>query len=688
MKKYTINNLTCANCAVKIEDTLKATAGIRFAAVNFSTRTLALDADTIDDVPRIIDSIEPGATLSEKKTDQKIITKQNIPEFALFGFGLVLYITTNLISDSLTLADQPLKIFLLGIAYLLAGGSVLFHAVKNIFTGKIFDERFLMTISTAGAWGIGAFNEAVAVMLFYRIGIILQNIAVTKSRKSVESILEIHEDRANVVRNGETVVIDAESVEIDETIMIKPGERVPVDAVVTRGESTADTSALTGESAPRYISVHSGILSGFINGNGLIEAIVVRKAADSAAARIISLVEDASDRKSKVENTMTRFARVYTPIVVVSALAVAVIPPIAGFGLFSEWIYRACVLLVISCPCALVVSVPLGYFGGLGGASRKGAIIKGASIIDSLAKITRVVFDKTGTLTTGNLSVVKIIPANGFSVQDLLSFAAHAEAHSTHPAARAVRKAYNEPLNEKNIADYEEIPGRGIRAHVFGKVVLAGNGALVSAEPAEAGVDHAGMTVFVSIDGIFAGAIILKDESKKDAEDAIRILRNDNIETSILSGDTRGNAVYVAESIGVTDVRAGLLPHEKVSALENIMTENKTGLTAFAGDGINDAPVIARADVGFAMGALGSDAAVESADVVISGDEPSRIPVIISHAKRVRRIISQNIAFAIGIKAIFFVLGIAGIATMWGAVFADTGVTVLAVINSARTLKK
>jgi Zn2+/Cd2+-exporting ATPase len=573
-------------------------------------------------------------------------------------------------------------------AYLLSGGSVLKTAGRNILRGQFFDENFLMTTATLGAIAIHKLPEAVAVMLFYKIGELFQEAAVNRSRRSIKSLLEVRPDSANLKTEAGVQVVSPEQVRVGDLVLVKPGEKVPLDGEIVEGRSQVDTSALTGESVPRSVEVGQAVLAGMINQSGVLTIQVTKLFGESSIARILELVENAGSKKAATEKFITRFAQRYTPIVVFLSLAVATLPPLLIPGAtHAEWVYRALTLLVISCPCGLVISIPLGYFGGIGGAAKRGILVKGATFLDSLASVQAVVFDKTGTLTQGVFKVTEIAPANGFQPMDLLKWAAAAEYYSNHPIAQSIRKAYLEPIRESEISDYQEISGHGIQATVGRSLVLAGNDRLLHREHIVHGnCNVEGTVVHVAVDQVYAGYIVIADELKSDAVEAVRSLKQLGMNpVMMLTGDSTTVAERVARSLGLDTFQAELLPEDKVMALESLM--GKGIKTAFIGDGINDAPVIARADVGLAMGGLGSDAAIETADVVIMADSPSKVAEAIQIGRKTRRIVIQNIVLAMAVKGLFILLGIFGVATLWEAVFADVGVALLAVLNSTRVLK-
>ncbi|MEH1865181.1 MAG: heavy metal translocating P-type ATPase [Nostoc sp.] len=576
-------------------------------------------------------------------------------------------------------------------AYLLSGWSVLKTAGRNILKGRLFDETFLMTVATLGAIAIHKLPEAVGVMLFYKIGELFQDLAVSRSRSSIKALLEVRPDYANIQIEGELKKVRPETVNIGDIIVVKPGEKIPLDGEIIDGNSQVDTSALTGESVPRTVRLGEIVLAGMINKMGVLSIRVTKLFDDSAIAKILDLVQNAKSKKAETEKFITKFARYYTPIVVFISLAVAILPPLFISGASSsEWIYRALILLVISCPCGLVISIPLGYFGGVGGAARRGILVKGSTFLDTLNAVNTVVFDKTGTLTKGVFKVVKIVALHGYNETELLQLAAKVESHSNHPIAQSILKAYGGKIDDFDVRDYEEIAGYGIRAKVENRVVIAGSDRLLHKENiAHDNCQLEGTVVNLAVDNIYVGYIVIADELKEDARHAIQALKRMGVErTVMLTGDNQAIASRIAEQLGIDAYEADLLPEEKVNAIEKLLsTAGKHGKVAFVGDGINDAPVIARADVGMAMGGLGSDAAIETADIVIMTDAPSKVAEAIQIARKTRQIVWQNIGFALVIKAVFIGLGIFGIATMWEAVFADVGVALLAILNATRAMK-
>ena len=586
--------------------------------------------------------------------------------------------------------ESIVAIVLFVVSYLLIGGNVVFTAVKNILRGEVFDENFLMTIATLGAFFIGEYPEGVAVMLFYEIGELFQSYAVNRSRKSITSLMNIRADYANVIRDGKEEKVNPETVNIDEVILVKPGERVPLDGVIIEGTSFVDTSALTGESVPREVSDGEDILAGFINTNGVLKIKVTKNFKESTVSRILELVENASNKKAPTEKFITKFARYYTPIVVFCAIALAVIPPLLiKDASFNEWLSRALIFLVVSCPCALVVSIPLGLFAGIGGASKKGILVKGGNYLESLKDIDTVVFDKTGTLTKGIFKVTEINNVN-IDKNELIRVAAISESLSNHPIAQSIIKEYGKEVNSKELSDYEEISGHGIKASLEGLEVLVGNYKLMDKFNINYdSIDSIGTIVHVAINNEYKGNIVISDEIKEGSKNAIEGLKSIGItQTVMLTGDNKSVAEKVAKLVGVDKVYSELLPGDKVEKVEKIIKDNKSkGKVIFVGDGINDAPVLARADIGVAMGGIGSDAAIEAADVVLMKDDPEALVTAIKVARKTNKILWQNIIFSLGVKVLVLALGAFGIANMWEAVFADVGVTVIAVINSTRCLK-
>jgi Cd2+/Zn2+-exporting ATPase len=584
--------------------------------------------------------------------------------------------------------EELAKILLYVIPYLIIGGDVLFEAFRNIIHGSVFDENFLMCIATLGAFGIRDYKEAVAVMLFYQIGELFQSYAVNKSRKSIAALMDIRPDYANIEVDGELKQVDPEEVAVGDIIVVKPGERIPLDGVVISGNSFVDTSALTGEAIPREVMKDSTVISGCINKNGVLSIRVEKEFGESTVSKILDLVENASSKKAKTENFITRFARYYTPVVVISAALLAIIPPVLFGQNFSEWLGRALIFLVISCPCALVISVPLGFFGGIGAASKNGILVKGSNYLEALAKVDTVVFDKTGTLTKGNFVVTDCIVHN-VTKADLLETAALAESYSDHPISISLKRAINQSLDLTRVKEAKEIAGQGVQALVDENIILCGNEKLMQENHITyEKVDRIGTIVYVARNQEFIGAIVIADELKEEAALAIKELKSAGVtQTVMLTGDMKSVANAVAVSLNIDTVYAELLPQDKVEKVEELLSHKKDGSNiAFVGDGINDAPVLSRADVGIAMGGLGADAAIEAADVVLMDDAPTKIASSIYIARKTLRIVKQNIVFALGVKAFVVVLGAFGDASMWDAVFADVGVSVIAILNATRAL--
>lgn len=576
------------------------------------------------------------------------------------------------------------------ISYIIVGLEIVLKAIKNIFRGKVFDENFLMTVATIGAFGIGEFPEAVAVMLFYQVGELFQSFAVDKSRKSISALMDIRPDYANLLKGEEEEKVDPDDVKIGDIIVVKPGEKIPLDGVVIEGESLIDTMALTGESVPRSVKVNDDVLSGCINKNGLLKVEVTKEFEESTVSKILELVENASNKKSKSENFITKFAKYYTPIVVIIAVFLAIIPPLViKDAVFSDWLYRALSFLVVSCPCALVISIPLSFFGGIGGASKMGVLIKGSNYLEALADTKIVVLDKTGTLTEGVFEVQKVI-AKGIDEKELLKYAAYAENYSNHPIAQSIKKAYGEDVDTTLITKTEEISGKGIDAKLLDKNILIGNEKLMKDKSIKYEVcSDVGTVVYLAMDSQFIGYILIADKIKDDAKEAIKTLKQSGIkQTVMLTGDRKEVAESVAKELEIDSVYSELLPDGKVEKVEELISsKSEKEKLVFVGDGINDAPVLALADIGIAMGGLGSDAAIEAADVVIMTDEPSKISNAIKLSKRTLKIVRENIIFAIFVKITVLILSAFGLSTMWEAVFADVGVSIIAIINALRVLR-
>lgn len=702
-----LEGLGCANCAAKIEKEVNNLQEVISASVDFVSKKLTLEANAnvnkyelSEKIEAIVKKIEPdvkvvfGENISKKSTKEndsdddddddedgenrkKEITKLIIGG-AIFAIGMIFNFSNWI----------ELTIFI--ISYIILGGTVVLRAIKSIARGQVFTEHFLMSVATIGAFFVGEYPEGVAVMLFYLVGELFQDLAVDNSRKSISSLMDIRPDYANLKVGEELKKVSPEDVNVGDIIVVKPGEKIPLDGKVIEGTSMVDTSALTGESVPRELETGHDALSGFINKNGVLTIEVTKDYDDSTVSKILDLVQNASSRKAPTEKFITKFARYYTPVVVFAALALAIIPPLVITGAtFSEWIYRALVFLVVSCPCALVISIPLGFFGGIGGASKRGILIKGSNYFEALNNVETVVFDKTGTLTKGVFKVTKTNSQNDFTNEELLEYAAYAESYSNHPIALSIMSAYNAETDKSRIENYQEIAGHGIKVNIDGKEVLAGNTKLMISENIKYnGTETIGTVVHVAINGMYAGNIVISDEVKEDSANAIKAIKALGIsKTVMLTGDLKVVADKIGKQLGLDEVYSELLPADKVDKIEFLEAKKShNGKVVFVGDGINDAPVLARADIGIAMGGLGSDAAIEAADVVIMTDEPSKIASAIKIAKRTRKIVYQNIAFALGVKAIFLVLGAFGIASMWEAVFADTGVAIIAILNAMRVM--
>ena len=576
------------------------------------------------------------------------------------------------------------------VPYLVIGYDIVYKAARNISHGQVFDENFLMMIATFGAFGVGEYSEAVAVMLFYQVGELFQGYAVGKSRQSISDMMDICPEYANIEEDGVLKQVDPDDVEVGSIIVVKPGERIPLDGIVVEGESLIDTAALTGESVPRSAKAGDEIISGCVNGSGTLKVKTTKEFDDSTVAKILELVENASSKKAKVENFITRFAKYYTPVVTIGAVILAILPPLILGGGWAEWIQRACIFLVISCPCALVISVPLGFFGGIGAASKIGVLVKGSNYLEAVAEMTTIVFDKTGTLTKGEFKVTDVITENG-SKEELIELAALGEGYSNHPIANSIREAYGKELDLNRVTNTEEIAGHGIKAVIDGKTVLLGNEKLMKSESIfYTPCKSMGTVVYVACNGVFEGAVVISDTIKDGAKEAIHDMKQVGVRhTVMLTGDRREAAETVAQTLGIDEVHAELLPGGKVEQVEALLkAEKQKGRLAFVGDGINDAPVLTRADIGIAMGSMGSDAAIEAADIVLMDDDVTKIASVVRIARKTLRIVKQNIVFALAIKALVLILGALGMANMWEAVFADVGVSVIAILNSMRTLNE
>ena len=690
--QLTLEGLNCANCARKIEEKVGKMEGVKESNLNFTTTTLNVKLErkvkeehAINEIKKIVEALEPHVKVEKKVSGKTNVQRAKFEVKPTLIIGTILYLIA-VIGDF----QGTLGLILFGASYLLIGGEVVLTAIKNIAKGQVFDENFLMTVATIGAFTINQYPEAVAVMLFYEIGETIQGYAVNKSRSSISSLMDIRADYANIIINGKEKKVSPETVKVEDVILVKPGEKVPLDGVVIEGESFIDTSALTGESVPRKIVPNDEILSGGINTSGLLKVKVTKKFGESTVSRILEMVENAASKKADTEKFITKFAKVYTPIVVVLAILIAVIPSIfIKDALFSTWLYRALVFLVVSCPCALVVSVPLGFFAGIGGASKKGVLVKGSNYLELLKDLETVVFDKTGTLTEGVFSVTEI-NTNGIDKEKLIEVAAMAESFSNHPIAISIIKEYGKEIDKEVIKEYKEISGHGIKAVINNEEVLVGNSKLMNEfNILYNEVDSIGTVVDCAINGEFKGSIVISDKIKENAVEALINLKKAGVKkTVMLTGDNKKTAYKVGEKINIDEVHSELLPLDKVREVEELLKRsNKNGKLAFVGDGVNDAPVLARADIGIAMGGIGSDAAIEAADIVLMKDDINALVDAINVSKKTNKILWQNIVFALGIKILVMVLGTFGIANMWTAVFADVGVTIIAIINSTRCFR-
>ena len=697
IKEYVLHGLNCASCAEQIESALNKQEGVVSASVSIATSKLRIeitadgqwDRQTIE---KLIHEYEPdvqvlnvaGANMASSATNKKA---------ALWlGIGIWGFVAGMLFQFVISVrGGQHIAIGLFAFSYLWLGGKVLLKMVKNIVRGRVFDENFLMGFATLGAIAIGKFAEAVTVMLFYQIGEFFQEMAVAKSKKRISDLMDIRPDYANLLKDGQVTKVSPKAVQIGDLFIVKPGEKIPLDGIVVEGEAMIDTTALTGESVPRRASVSDAVISGCINQNGVLTIEATQTFGESTVSKILDLVENAASKKAPTETFISKFARYYTPAVVAFAALVAVIPPLFFGSEWYDWISRALIFLVISCPCALVVSIPLGFFGGIGGASKKGILVKGGNYLEALANLDIVVFDKTGTLTQGVFKVTAIYPASGFTKNELLESTAFAEVFSNHPIALSILKEYGQEVDRDSLSQYEEIAGHGVTVEASGKKIFAGNGKLMD----RMGITYEespsiGTKVYVAIDGIFAGCVVIADEIKPDSYGLVAALKKLGIrKTAMLTGDTPQIAEIIARELELDYMYAGLLPQQKVEKVEDLMKQKLSKRTlAFVGDGINDAPVLAMADVGVAMGGLGSDAAIEAADVVLMTDEPMKLIEAIKIARFTKQIVWQGIIFSLAVQILFLVLGTMGVASIWEAIFADVGVSLLAVFNTMRILRK
>ena len=680
MKKYMLENLDCPYCAAKIEEGIKNLDCVKDAKVVFATKTLMIDTDNIHKVQEAVDEIEKGVVIHEQKQEESFNVKNELILLGvlLAAFGAGFYMLHTFQTPPLSYLSYAVLV----IVYLIAGKDVILASIKNLRHGKIFDENFLMTFATLAAWAIGSHEEAVGVMLFYRAGEFFQDLAVHRSRRSIQSLLEIRPDYAVVVRDGKECRVDPETVNVGETIVVKAGEKIALDGTVIKGRTTLDTRALTGESVPRSAETGDKVLSGMISLTGIIEVKVEKIFAESSASKILDMVENAAANKAKTENFITKFASYYTPIVFFIAFAIAVVPPLLDMGTFSQWLYRALVALVVSCPCALIISVPLGYFGGIGGASKKGILVKGANYLEALSNIQAVAFDKT--------TVTEVKSFGRYSESEIVKYAAVAESKSSHPIARSIVE-YAGNI-DYSIKEYEEISGRGVKVSIEDKEIMVGNDSLLhftNTAHDESVCNILGSVAHVVIDKEYAGYIIISDKLKDDTVEAVNKLYEAGIKNiTVLTGDNKYATETILKDTGIKEYYYDLLPEDKAEKFKEFADKYKgSGYSLYVGDGINDAPVLAMADVGVSMGAAGSDAAIETADVVIMNDSLMKLVDAVKVAKKTKKIIWQNIVFALGIKALFIVLGLVDIASMWMAVFGDVGVALLALLNSMRALR-
>jgi len=701
---FLLEGLSCPSCGIKIQKEIERLYDVDATELDFSTGRLVVYGKSkhfgigVEQLEKVVRQFEPNVKVKEHKNrpvrdlrehgeDEKGAVKRVCFTIgiALFAFGIIAF---ELRFSNVKFPGW-FEMAVYAASYLLVGWHILKAAVSNAFRRQFFDENFLMSVATLGAFSIRQFPESVAVMLFFTVGEMFQNKAVDGSRRSIKRLMDIRPDYANLKTDEGIRIVSPEEVPINSIIVVKPGEKVPLDGVVIEGEATVDTSALTGESVPRRVQKGDDVLSGMINADGLLVVKVTKDFTQSTVSKILELVERAASKKAPAEQFITKFSRYYTPFVVFAAVAIAVIPPLVVPGaIFSNWIYKALVFLVISCPCALVISIPLSFFGGIGRAARQGILVKGGNYLEALNELKTVVFDKTGTLTKGTFKVVKAVTTNNFSTSDLLEVAAHAEAYSTHPLARAILDGYGREVDETAVENYQQIPGYGVSATVKGQSVFVGNRKLLAQVGIEIEtVQEEGTIVFVAIDGKYAGYIVVSDEIKEGAGNTVKRLKESGIRVVMLTGDRREEAYRVATQLGIEEFWAELLPHEKVEKVETLLKSSNEGKLAFVGDGVNDAPSLARADVGIAMGALGSDAAIEAADVVLMTDETNKIISALNTAMLTRRIVWENILLALGVKGMFLLLGAFGVATMWEAVFADVGVALIAILNTVRILR-
>ncbi len=696
-----LNGLNCAGCAGKIEKLSREIEGVEEANLDFVSKKLKVNV-TIDnkvntiteEIKKIVNKLEPHVVVIDKTDahhhshdhnhdhhhDHGEVSKEEITKLILGGLLFVLPLLFRL--------EGTPRLLVYSLSYIVVGYEVIIRAVKNLLAGIPFDENFLMTVATIGAFLIGEYPEGVAVMLFYQVGEMFQGMAVNHSRKSISSLLDIRPDYANLEKDNEIIVVNPKEVHVGEIIVVRPGEKVPLDGIVVEGESSLDTSNITGESVPRNVGVGDKILSGVVNNHGLLKIEVIKEFGESTVSKILDLVENASSKKAPTENFITKFARYYTPVVVFVALGIAIVPTLFMGGELREWGYRACIFLVISCPCALVISIPLGFFGGIGGASKSGILVKGGNYLEALNEVSTIVFDKTGTITKGTFRVTEVISYGDCTKEEILELAAYGESFSNHPIGKSIVEAYGKEVNKDYVKSYKEIPGKGIEVYIDDMEIILGNKTLFDEKNILINeVDSIGTVVYVGKEGMHIGSITVSDELKENVIEDIKKLKSLGIrETIMLSGDNESTAKKVGQLVGLDKVYGNLLPQDKVSIFEDILGRSN-GKVIFVGDGVNDAPVLARADIGVAMGGLGSDAAIEASDIVIMTDEIGKIATGIRIAKNTKKIVTQNIVLALGLKLIVLTLGAMGLATMWEAVFADVGVSIIAILNSIRALK-
>lgn len=689
-----LEGLGCAHCASKIEQAVSDMDMVKEAHLDFVTKKLTVEVHNakhmktaLAEAEQIAHRIESGLTIIHAEDDVTSQEEIRLEKKMILFVGISISILAIL---SLTKPDLYIALPLYLLAYILVGGDVLIRAGKNIARGQVFDENFLMALATVGAFAIKEFPEAVSVMIFYQVGEFFQDLAVHRSRKSISDLMDIRPDFAMVRVDNGFIRCNPADVAIGSEVLVKPGERIPLDGIVIEGSAALDTSALTGESAPREVSASDEVLAGFINKTGVLTIRVSKAFGESTVSKILDLVQNASSKKAQTEKFITKFAKYYTPAVVLSAAALAFLPPLFLPGAsFSDWMYRALVFLVVSCPCALVISIPLGFFGGIGGASKHGILIKGSNFLEALNQVETVVFDKTGTLTKGAFEVTRVQPSDGFSASEVLQMAAFGESYSNHPIALSILKAYAHPVEHDQLSDYQEVSGKGVQVRFENQLIQVGNSLFMKENQIPTpSTTLVGTLVYVASNGQYAGLICIEDMVKPDSAEAIRKLSRLGVQkTVMLTGDRRSVAESVGKSLNIGTVFSELLPHEKVEKLELLESQKSSkGKLVFIGDGINDAPVLARADIGIAMGGLGSDAAIEAADIVLMTDEPSKLVTAILIARKTNRIVWQNIVFALGIKAVVLLLGALGMANMWAAVFADVGVALIAVLNAMRAM--